>query len=245
MSGSNKIDRVVTFDPIIRDKLSEIIITKIKEKIFSGELKEGDKLHSERELVQQFNTSRITVREAIRTLETLGLIEVRRGAGGGAFVRSINSNCFSDFFCDMLVQGLLDISDITEVRLMLEPQVARLAAERANEQDIAQMRACIDEAKLHLLEPKIPRSTNINFHNLVAESTHNRMIYLEITSITRIMIKNVDYSSLDNHSISKTIERHERIFKAIESRDPEQASREMYNDIEMIHSALKKGEGKK
>ena len=107
------------------------------------------------------------------------------------------------------------------------------------EEEKKRIDACIDEAKLHLLAPKKPRSTNIHFHNLVAESTHNRMIYLEITAITRIMIRHVDYSSLDNYSISKTIERHERIFKAIESGDSELASREMYNDIEMIHLALK------
>lgn len=242
MNNRNSVDQAITFEPIVRDKLSEIIITKLKEKVFSGELRTGDKLPSERELVQQFDTSRITVREAIKTLETLGLIEIRRGSSGGAFVRAINSTCYSDLYCDMLGQGLIDISDITEVRLMMEPQIAKLAAERASKKDIIQMKACIDEAKLHLLEPKIPRSTNIHFHNLVAESTHNRMIYLEITAITRIMIKNVDYSSLDNYSISKTIERHERIFKAIENGDSELASREMYNDIEMIHSALKKAQ---
>lgn len=234
--------QVVKFKSIPRVKIPEMLVSKIKEKIFSGELRVGDKLPSERELKIQFNTSRITVREAIRTLETLGLIEVRRGAGGGAFVQEINTTCFADFLSDMLSQSILDISDITEVRLMLEPQVARLSAERANEEDISQMRECIDNAKLHISEPKRPRSTNITFHNLVAKSTHNKMIYFEITSITRIMIKNVDYSTLDNHDISSTIKRHEKIFRAIEKRKPEEAFKEMYNDIKMIHLALKKYE---
>ena len=128
---------------------------------------------------------------------------------------------------------------------MLEPQVARLSAERANEEDISQMRECINNAKLHVSEPKRPRSTNIAFHNLVAKSTHNKMIYFEITSITRIMIKNVDYSTLDNHDVSSTIKRHEKIFNAIEGHKQEEAYKEMYNDIKMIHSALKKSEGKK
>ncbi len=234
--------KVVKFDSISRAKIPEIIVSKIKEKIFSGELRVGSKLPSERELTIHFNTSRITVREAIRTLETLGLVGVRRGAEGGAFIKEINSAYFSDFLSDMLARKLLNISDIIEVRIMLEPQVARLSAERAKEEDISQMRECIDNAKLHISEPKRPRSANIEFHNLVAKSTYNKMIYFEITSITRIMINNVDYSILDNHDVASTIERHERIFKAIEKRDPEEAFKEMYNDIEMIHLALKKYE---
>jgi len=242
MTGKKQVEQKVKFDPISRVKIPEIIVSKIKEKIFSGELGAGSKLPGERELAHSFNTSRITIRDAIRTLETLGLIEVRRGAGGGAFIREINSAYFSDFLSDMLVQGLLSISDITEVRLMLEPHVAELSAERASQEDISLMRECINNAKLYVSEPKRPRSTNIAFHNLVAKSTNNRMIYFEITSITRIMIKNVDYSTLDNHDISNTIKRHERIFRAIEKHKPEEAFKEMYNDVEMIHLALKKYE---
>jgi len=235
----------VKFESISRTKIPEIIVSKIKEKIFSGELGVGSKLPGERELALSFSTSRITIRDAIRTLETLGLVEVKRGAEGGAFIKEINSACFSDFLSDMLAQRLFNISDITEARLMLEPHVAELSAERASEEDISQMRECINEAKLHITEEKRPRSTNIAFHNLVAKSTNNKMIYFEITSITRIMIKNVDYSTLDNHDISSTVERHERIFEAIRRHKPKEAYKEMYNDIEMVHLALKKYEKNK
>ena len=237
---SNNKKQIPKFESIPRTNIPKIIVSKIKEKIFSGELKPGDKLPSERELVNNFNTSRITIREAIRMLETVGLVEVKRGKEGGSFVKEINSAYYADFLSDMLVQGLLSISEITETRLLLEPPVAKLSAERANEEDISRMRECINEAKLYILEEKRPRSININFHNLVAKSIHNKMIYFEVTSITRIMVKNVDYSTLDNHDVLSTIERHEKIFNAIRMHKPEEAFKEMYNDIEMVHLALKK-----
>ena len=237
---SNNKKQIPKFESIPRTNIPKIIVSKIKEKIFSGELKPGDKLPSERELVNNFNTSRITITEAIRMLETVGLVEVKSGKGGGSFVKEINSAYYADFLSDMLVQGLLSISEITETRLLLEPPVAKLSAERANEEDISRMRECINEAKLYILEEKRPRSININFHNLVAKSIHNKMIYFEVTSITRIMVKNVDYSTLDNHDVLSTIERHEKIFNAIRMHKPEEAFKEMYNDIEMVHLALKK-----
>ncbi|MBC8389285.1 MAG: FadR family transcriptional regulator [Actinobacteria bacterium] len=240
MSNSKK--QILKFESIPRTNIPKIIVSKIKEKIFSGELKPGDKLPSERELVNNFKTSRITIREAIRMLETVGLVEVKRGKEGGSFVKEINSAYYADFLSDMLVQGLLNISEITETRLMLEPGIAKLSAKRANEEDISRMRECINEAKLYILEKKRPRSININFHNLVARSIHNKMIYFEVTSITRIMTKNVDYSTLDNHDVLSTIKRHEKIFNAIRMHKPEEAFKEMYNDIEMVHLALKKNE---
>lgn len=232
--------KIFDFQLMSKSRIPEIIVEKIKEKIFLGVLAPGEKLPSEREMVLNFNTSRITVRSAIRTLETLGLIEVKRGAEGGAFVKEIDSSHYADFLSDMLENGLLNIYEITESRLLLEPNVAKLASERANEEDIFLMKECIDKAKKYISEEKRPRITNINFHNLVAKSTHNKMIYFEITSLTRIMAKNIDYSTLPNHDVESTIERHQKIFDAIKSHKGEDAFKEMHNDIEMIYKALKK-----
>jgi len=236
----DKNKKIFDFQLMPKSRIPEIIVEKIKEKIFSGDLATGEKLPSERELVLDFNTSRITVRSAIRTLETLGFIEVRRGVGGGAFVKEIDSSHCADFLSDMLEKGLLDIYEVTETRLLLEPSVARLAAERANNEDISSMKECIDKARTYISEEKRPRIINIDFHSMVAKSTHNKMIYFEITSLTRIMSKNVDYSTLDNHDVISTIERHQKIFNAVKNHEPDEAFREMYNDIEMVYKALKK-----
>lgn len=238
----DKKKKLFDLDSIPRTRIPEIIVSKIKEKIFSGDLRPGEKLPSERELVLSFNTSRITVRSAIRTLETLGLIEVRRGAEGGAFVKEINSSHCSDFLSEMLERGLINIYEVTETRLLLEPDVAKLAAERATDEDISSMKECIEKAKKYISESKRPRIINIDFHNMVAKATHNKMIYFEITSLTRIMAKNVDYSSLDNHDVASTIERHQKIFEAIKNYKPDLAFKEMYNDIEMVYEALKKND---
>src|SRR4030042_2075145 len=121
------------FKPIQTDRISNFIVDQIKEAVFQKKLKSGDKLPSERQLMDQFKTSRVTIREAIRSLEHFGILEIRRGGEGGAFIRDPNTKFVNNFLQDMFSMEKIKIPNLTEARLAVEPFSVRLANERITE----------------------------------------------------------------------------------------------------------------
>ncbi len=115
------------FKSVHTDRISQAIVEQIKDVIFRKKLKPGDKLPSERQLMEQFEASRVTVREALRTLEYSGIIEIKRGADGGAFIGDPNTKFVNNLLQDMFSMGKIKISNLTEARLAVEPFSARIA----------------------------------------------------------------------------------------------------------------------
>src|SRR5690606_1055893 len=107
--------------------------------VASGKLKKGDKLPPERELAKQFGVSRLAIREALRSLENAGLISLQRGPKGGAFIQDSSDQKMTEFMQDMLDMGTITLSDLTEARIFILASVARLACERATQEDLAQL----------------------------------------------------------------------------------------------------------
>src|SRR5713226_10370629 len=121
------------------DRVSEVIALRIKKQISDGRLTAGHKLPAERDMARQFKTSRVSVREAYRSLEELGLLRIRRGADGGAFIAQVDHEPVLRSLS--LVLGLAKTShkELTEARMLIEPPIARLAALRARKEDIARL----------------------------------------------------------------------------------------------------------
>ena len=119
---------MTSFHPVKIGKGSELIAQQIKSSILNGTLKLGDRLPPERELVESFQASRISVREALKSLETSGLLTIKPGSG--VFVAEVDTKPLSDFFSSFLHIRKVSINELTEARIILEPSVARLAAER-------------------------------------------------------------------------------------------------------------------
>src|SRR5438094_846059 len=110
------------FMPTRRDRVSAEILRQLKSAILAGRLKSGDRLPSEKQLAEQFQSSRGSVREAIRTLEQAGLLVVRRGAGGGAVVADGDLRHVTDSLFTLIRLGSVSIHDLTEGRVILEPR---------------------------------------------------------------------------------------------------------------------------
>ena len=134
------------FKPISSDRISSVIVDQIKEAVFQKKLKAGDKLPSERQLIDQFKTSRVTIREALRTLEQFGILEIRRGMEGGAFIRDPNTKFINNFLQDMFSMGKIKIPNFTEARMAIEPFSVKLATERTTEDFLRKVRQNIEEA---------------------------------------------------------------------------------------------------
>src|SRR2546427_2252666 len=112
-------------------RVSETIARRIKKQISDGALVPGEKLPAERHMAQRYRTSRVSVREAYRSLEELGLLTIRRGAEGGAFIADIDHRPVMRSLSLMLRLGKTSNDEITEARLLIEPPIARLADPRA------------------------------------------------------------------------------------------------------------------
>src|SRR5919112_6775614 len=118
-------------------RVSEVIARRIKKQISEGRLIAGHKLPAERDMARQFKTSRVSVREAYRSLEELGLLRIRRGAEGGAFIAKFDHEPVRRSLSLVLGLGNTSHNEVTEARMLIEPSIARLAALRARPEDIA------------------------------------------------------------------------------------------------------------
>ena len=217
-------------------RLAELVTKQLKESIFSGQYRPGQRIPSEHELVKAFGVSRVIIREAIRDLERSGLIEVRRGPKGGAIVQPMRHNAVTSVLRDVLNMGRAKVSDIMAVRLDIEPIVAGLAAEHATEQDL-------DRLSNHLLAaPDAPGdeyvSWNVEFHRLVAKACHNPM-YIILVNILMDFTEDMIFSLKPADRVVHDAHWHPAIFERILERDGEGARRIFREHLQEIVPALK------
>jgi GntR family transcriptional repressor for pyruvate dehydrogenase complex len=228
------------FKSVRTDRISQAIIDQIKEAIFQKKLKVGGKLPSERQLMEQFEASRVTVREALRTLEYSGILEIRRGTQGGAFVRDPNNNLVNNFLQDMFSMGNIRISDLTEARMAVEPFSVKVASERIKEGPLEQVKQNIHEAKEFLKKnhPTDARLLNLEFHRLIAQASENPVILFMIDSIMDIMENNISSILLSSAPVESTVHFHEDIYEAIKDHSAEKAQDLMLQHIQEIQRTL-------
>ena len=228
------------FKPVQSDRISSVIVDQIKEAVFQKKLKAGDKLPSERQLIDQFKTSRVTIREALRTLEQFGILEIRRGMEGGAFIRDPNTKFINNFLQDMFSMGKIKISNLTEARMAIEPFSVRLAAERMTEDYLQKVKQNIEEAGecLNKGNKNDARLLDLEFHRLIAHASENPVIFFMIDSIMDIMENNISSIPLSMEPVERTNQYHGEIYAALKDRDIRRAQDLMLEHIQQIHDAL-------
>src|SRR5712692_10071331 len=149
-------------------RVSEAIVRRIKEQITEGRLLAGHKLPAEREMARQFKTSRVSVREAYRSLEELGVLRIRRGADGGAFIAQLDHEPVLRSLSMVLGLGKTSHKELTEARMLIEPPIARLAALRARKEDIARLERVLRQEQEEAAEPAGPfHPTGSQFHRSI------------------------------------------------------------------------------
>ena len=230
-----------SFKPINNPKITAQIAQQIRQAILNGELKQSDKLPSERVLVDRFGASRIAVREALKSLEACGLVVSRHGSG--VFVAETNTKTMSDSLYSILRIRNASLDEVTEARLIFEPHVARLAAERITEEDIVLLEDNIRRTA-EVLKGKIPAGTlNIEFHALIAESVHNVVIDLTMKSlleVSRVMTEETSVNVRKRYATSMQAQRqHVKIMQALIRKDPDDAYELMRTHIMEVQVNLK------
>ena len=228
------------FKSLQRKRLFEEVAASIRQAIFSGVYPVGDRLPSENQLAKLFEVSRPVVREAIRYLEITGLVTVRQGATGGAFVSGINSRILKENVKDLLTFGQVSVSQLTEVRTLFDPEIAQLAAIRADAKDLQKLKQSVALSKS--LNPDISFqdhvANNARFHRLLGRASHNlfhTIIEDVIMDFTVEFILTVQVA----HEILHNPDDHEAIFQAVLDRDSDRAAAITRKHIEKIGSQMK------
>jgi len=235
------------FKSVRSDRVSQAIVDQIKDAIFQKKLKIGDKLPSERQLTEQFETSRVTIREALRTLEHFGILEIRRGVEGGAFVRDPQGKVVNNFLQDMFSIGNIKVSHLSEARMAVEPFSAKIASERIEEHSLAQIRRNIAEVKECMKRKDYgdARLLNLEYHRLIAQAAENPVIFFIVDSVMDIMENNVFSIFISEEPVERTLQFHEEIYRAMKSHDSERAHDLMLQHIQDIQTILEASDNKK
>jgi len=214
-------------------RLYEQIVEQIEDSILKGALKPGDQLPAERELAQQFGVSRTAIREAVKALREKGLVEAY--SGRGTFVRDGTSQAIRQSLDLMIKIGQQDGSPhLAELRAILEPEIAALAAIRIDEQHLASMREAVNVMDGARNDPDAYIEADLDFHLCLAEAAANPLILSLIDSIVgmlreqRMRIFQVDGGPERGQF------HHKRILEAVEKHSPEVARTAMRAHLQQV-----------
>jgi GntR family transcriptional repressor for pyruvate dehydrogenase complex len=221
------------YEPIQSSRLYEQIVQQIEGRILGGDLEFGDKLPSEQELADQFGVSRTAVREAIKTLRAKGLVEVLPGKG--TFVTDGSSQILRTSFDQVLkINNQSRLDNLIEVREMLEPKIAALAAERADEEDIESMKEAVAAMDNSIEDAEAFIEADLAFHLALAHATKNALIPLLIDPIVDMLQEQrIRIFETDKGSECGQIH-HKKIFQCINQHDAQGAHDAMTAHLEQV-----------
>jgi GntR family transcriptional regulator, transcriptional repressor for pyruvate dehydrogenase complex len=213
------------FRPLNEKRNFEKIVDLMKEKVFSGEFGPGHHLPAERDLAEALKVSRLSVREAYRALELFGMVEIRRGNEGGAFIRAPSRHSIIQSVSDLFRFQGITLEEWNEARLLLELDIARLAIMRANAGDYEHLEGLIEKA-YEKINAGIPaHEEHIEFHLGFAELAHNPILFTAYNSMMDLLLNNLIALSVTlDHSRKATVA-HVQIVNALKKGDFERLSK--------------------
>jgi GntR family transcriptional repressor for pyruvate dehydrogenase complex len=210
-------------------RLSLEVANRIKDLIRKEKLKPGDKLPNEMQLAELFGVSRPTVREAVKSLVSQNIIEIQRGKG--TFVSQTPGIASDPLGLDFLVDKDLHLS-LIEVRFLIEPGVARLAAERGTTADINRIGDYLHEMKNNVDQHAVDMGTELEFHRSIAEATENPVIMRLVPIIMDSIIKIYRDAPRTSEDHRQALLEHTEIFNSIKNRDKEGAYKAMERHLQ-------------
>src|SRR5437667_6771268 len=201
-------------------RVSEEVVRQVQEAIFSGTLGPGDRLPPERELAEQFGLSRMSVRDALRTLESNGLVEIKVGSNGGAFIREPNFDPFRETLSSMLRSKKANILELAETRKIVETAIAGLAAQRASKEDLREMRQAVEAAR-QALESGDPNygPHSVRFHAALTNAAKNHVLNLTARSFRAFFSDVLEKLLPSTDMAERAIADHRELYKSVDAHD--------------------------
>jgi DNA-binding FadR family transcriptional regulator len=228
----------IQLSPMEVPKASDVLANRLRESILTGEYPEGTPLPPERELVVQTRMSRTTVREALRILEVQGLIRIKAGRAGGAFVQQPGNESVANSL-ELLIRGRqIRLAAVHETREAIEPSLARLAALHRTAEDLQRLEEANDAlAAIGSVDEFL--QANVDWHVAVATASHNEILTGIMIALSRAIYTTTNTEGfVDDEIRAATVRAHRSVTRAIKERDADAAVRRMNRHVHTYAAAV-------
>lgn len=218
--------------PVRGARASSEVVEQIKDAFFAG-LAPGDWLGTENELAERFGVSRITIRDAIRTLEASGIVDVKVGARGGIRIAEGNPDRFTESLAIQLRILGVTWDEVVELREAVEPLSAGLAARRRTEEQLDRLRGLVEGARKTVRDPAEFTRLALEFHLVLAEASGNRVLYATLLALRGTEQRH--HAARTSLTRARRIARfHGQIFDAVRDKDAKRATELMQQHVDLI-----------
>lgn len=220
-------------------KLYEEVVRQIRSRISEGTYKPGDLLPSEEELAKAIGVSRVTVREGLRVLEIVGIVETRRGKG--TVVTAITPEVIQERLSIAAIpESISSVYSLMQVRELLEPELARLAASEADSRDLEKIENVLEEMKKDIAVGGTGEASSLDFHFAIINSIDNPVLTYIMTTIIDLQKESRSITLTIPGRPDVALNEHEKIFKAIKERKGEDAAFHMKVHLNNTKESLEK-----
>lgn len=231
------------FKPLSTKRVFEQISDQIRELIYSGVFRPGEKLPSERELAIQFHVGRTALREALRVLENEGLLSIKQGSNGGAFISKPKIHTGTKSAMDLFHLGELNLQNLTEARIPLEMAVLDFVVDRITEEDFDHLDKMNVSSDEYLKRGDTPVSDITNFHVYLAKATKNPVFEMLVGSIVNLVFKilgKIENRKEQNVTLDRHLFQHKQVLECLRAGDLENAKMALKNHIISTHNNIEK-----
>lgn len=232
--------------PIARQSVAEMVAKRILEMVISRALKPGDQLPPERELAEMLDVSRPSVREAIRGLSILGVVNVRQG--GGAFISQLDADALLGPIRFFLALEDMNLRELYDARALIEGDVARRAAQNMSDEDIAALERLLDQQPGTISDPKAFRVADLRFHEALWAGCGNAFLKRIGESLNSLGLEFRRRASENPKVLAQSLKDHRTLFEAVKARDPSAAALAAEQHMQNVYNSTvaqdTKGTGK-
>jgi GntR family transcriptional repressor for pyruvate dehydrogenase complex len=221
---------------IKKTRIHEDVFNQIHQLIKEGRLRARDQLPSERELAETFKVSRTSVREALRALETQGLIVSRTGTGN--FVADLPVESLIGPLARLLIDEKKALADMFEMRKLIEPHIAALAAQRATGNDIEQLKRIVAKQAEAVSRGETGVEADAELHFSIGRATRNQALQKLVSGLMEMLRRSREESLQTDERRESSIDAHRKIIAAIENHDKTRARSEMLRHIEHVEESV-------
>lgn len=227
------------FEPVRQDRNFEIVVQRVRDKLMGGELRPGDKLPAERELSKQLNVSRNVVREALRILESAGLVQTRKGAHGGAFVAPGSSTQMTQVLGDLILLNAIELDDLFEARTMLLEMILNRIAQLEKPLDLGPLKETIEETRVAVAENDSTRRVVAarNFYHQIAAMTGNTALVFTVDAQTELVQTFLRFRVSDMDP-DRLLTSRQAFVDLLEQGRIDEAKEELRNHLDRVHRSL-------
>lgn len=233
------------FEIVKASRISQNIAEQIREAILAGELKIDDQLPAEKDFARHFGVSKSSLREAYRVLEAYGLLEIRQGVSGGAFIKKVEIDTIKDSLVNFFFFQNPGLREYTEIRTFIEPQVVKICAEKITAKDIEFLENNILAMEQEPDGKNFLSDLDIAFHKKLVDITQNKIVSLVVETTQTALVNIKRMVRTDEQFLKMVCKGHRRIVDALKEHDPEKASRTMQDHIDEVAQGMlasKKGD---